>query len=329
MNTLLTPTRIPNTDLEVPLATVGVMSFGDRTDEAGAMRIVDLAIERGMLFFDTANKYQDGESERLLGKALEGRRDRCVVATKVGYGTGPGGGREGVSRAAILQAVDQSLRNLGTDHVDIYYLHGPDHKTPFEETFAAMDDLVRAGKTRYVGISNFAAWQSLQILHLCQANGWARPVVAQVVYNPLMRMIEHEYVSFARAHELYLTCYNPLAGGLLTGKYAGLDDRDRGFRFRGTLGEIYRNRYWSDRFIEGMFALKSIAEEENIPLTHLVLRWIAQRGTVDNIILGPGTTEHLLDCIRAGERPLSEDCVKKMDEFLVRFDGTSGAVYAR
>ena len=325
-NRLLRRVAIQGTDLDVPYACVGTMMFGKRADETESRRIVDAALDHGLNFFDTADMYQHGESERLLGRALRGRRERCVVATKVGYGLDEEGNEEGTSRKAILRAIDRSLADLGMDYVDICYLHRPDYVAPVEETLAAMDEVVRAGKARHFALSNFAAWQSHQVVRLCDDNGWPRPVMAQMIYNLLVRQIEHEYVRFCKTHRLHLAVYNPLAAGLLTGKYASLTDERAGGRFVDNPN--YRNRYWSERFFGAMLSLKAIAGDLGMSLTHLAINWIAQRGNADSILLGPSNTEQLLDCLAAGDAAIPEDGMQRIAGFLREFDGTD-ATYAR
>jgi aryl-alcohol dehydrogenase-like predicted oxidoreductase len=326
-NVLLRETRIPGTELRVPYATVGVMMFGKRADEAESARIVDKALDLGLNFFDTADMYQDGESERILGRALKGRRDQCVVASKAGYGKDEAGKEEGLSATALRRAVDGSLERLGMNCIDIYYFHRPDPEVPVEESLQTMADIIQAGKVRHLGISNHGAWQSLQMIHLCETNGWPRPVITQMIYNPLMRQIEYEYTRLAAAHDLYLTVYNPLAGGLLTGKYASLKDEDKGGRFQQDNAR-YRKRYWSERFFQGMLGLKAIADAEGMSLTHLTLGWIAQQSAVNNILLGPSNLDQLLDCVQAGEKTISDQGMEKINAFLAEFDGTD-ASYAR
>ena len=325
-NRFLEKTAIQGTDLEVPVATVGTMMFGGRADEAESQRIVDLALEHGLTFFDTADMYTDGESERLLGRALKGRRNRVTLATKVGYGKDDAGEEEGTSPEAILRAVDLSLERLGTDYIDIYYLHRPDYEAPIEETLATMTQLIEAGKVRHFATSNFGAWQSYEVLGICQDNDWPPPVMTQMIYNVLVRQIEYEYVSFCDEHDLHLTVYNPLAGGLLTGKYASLHDEKRGGRFVNNEG--YRRRYWSRRMLDGMLRLKAIADEIDMSLTHLALNWVLQRPVVDSVLLGPSSGEQLLDCIAAGESAIPGDAMDAIEAFLTEFDGTD-ATYAR
>lgn len=325
-NRLLRRVTIPGTDLEFAYAVAGTMMFGKRADEAESKRIVDVALEHGINCFDTADFYQQGESERILGRALKGRRDRCLVATKVGYGHDEDGNEEGTSRKAILSAIDRSLANLGMDYVDLYYLHRPDYEAPIEETLVAMDEVIRAGKVRYFALSNFGAWQSYEVLRLCDQNGWPRPAMTQMVYNLLLRQIKYEYLPFCKKHALHLTVYNPLAGGLLTGKYASLGDEQAGGRFVDS--EMYRNRYWSKRFLSGMLRLKGLADELGLSLTHLALNRIAQQDEADSMLLGPSNAAQLLDCLAAGETTIPEEGMQKVEDFLKEFDGTD-ASYAR
>lgn len=326
MNRFLRPISIPDTDLTIPYATIGTMMFGSRADSAESQRIVDTALDRGLTFFDTADMYNDGESERLLGKALRGKRDQAVVATKVGYGKAADGSEEGTSRQAILRAIEGSLDRLGMDYVDMYYLHRPDSEAPIEESLATLADLIEGGKIRYYAISNFGGWRSCDILHICERNGWPPPVMTQMIYNLLVRQIEYEYVAFCKAKNVHLTVYNPLAGGLLTGKYTSLDDADQGGRFVDNPN--YRKRYWSERMMTGARKLQRIADTCNISLTHLALNWIAQRDNADSILLGPSNTNQLVDCLAAGAVTIPESAMDDIAAFLKDFDGTN-ACYAR
>ncbi len=326
MNRFAQTSVIPGTTLAVPFATVGTMMFGSRADAAESRRIVDCALDHGIGFFDTADSYNAGESERLLGQALRGRRERALVATKVGYGKDDQGHEEGLSRPAILRAIDQSLARLGVDYVDVYYLHRPDPRVPVAESLETMAGLVRAGKIRAFAISNYGAWQTYEILELCDREGWPRPAMTQMIYNLLVRQIEFEYVKLCRRRNLHLTVYNPLAGGLLTGKYASLQDESRGTRFAGN--EYYRKRYWSERMLAGARALQRIAVEHGLSLTHMALAWLAQQGTVDSILLGPGSLAQLEDCLRAGEITLPEEVMRRIAAFWTEFEGTN-ACYAR
>ena len=211
---------LSKTDLRVSRLSFGPMTFGSQTDEGPALRIVDRCLDAGINFFDTANIYNKGLAESIVGKALKGRRSNAVLATKVRGKMGDGPDESGLSRAAIHKAIDASLRRLQTDYVDIYYLHQPDYDVPIEETLAAMDEVVRAGKVRYPAVSNFAAWQVCEILWIAEKSGIRPPYISQPMYNLLARGIEEEYLPFCKRFGVALVPYNPLAGGLLTGKHA-------------------------------------------------------------------------------------------------------------
>ena len=233
---------LPGTDLAVSRVSLGTMTFGSQADEAAAARMADCALDAGVNFIDTANSYNQGVSEEILGRILRGRRSRIVLASKVFNKMGEGADDRGLSRAAITKAIDASLKRLQTDYLDVYYLHQPDYKAPLEETLATIDGLVKSGKVRYPATSNYSAWQMCRILWLCGENGWKPPVIAQPMYNLLARGIEQEYLPFCRELGISNFVYNPLAGGLLTGKQRQGPGPIAGTRFDGN--QMYLNRYW-------------------------------------------------------------------------------------
>ena len=307
----------------VPLA-VGTMNFGKRTSEGESARIVRRSIERGLRFFDTANAYNDGESERILGRALDRDRKSCFIASKVGL-KGLPGKAEGLSREVIAKAIDATLARLGTDHVDLYYLHAPDPSTPILETVLAMKLVVDSGKARAWGVSNYASWQVLEIDQLADANGLARPAASQLLYNVLIRQLEVEYFAFARRYPVHTTVYNPLAGGLLAGKHEP-GAVPKGSRF--DKNALYQRRYWSNRFFEHVAAIAEVAEEEHMTMVELSYAWVAGRRGVDSILLGPGDVAQLDAGIHGASLRLSPRAEKKLDELHVAFAGTD-ARYAR
>lgn len=286
------------------------MNFGTRTERAEAERIVARALERGLRFFDTANVYHAGESERLLGRALGARRSECRIASKVGLDR-HGDHAEGLSRQAIASAIDGTLSRLGTDYVDVYYLHAPDHSTPIEETLDAVHTLIDAGKIRHFGVSNYAAWQILEIDMLCDARGMPRPVMSQVLYNVLIRELEIEYFAFARRYPIHSAVYNPLAGGLL----AGGASRDRGPRAgsRFDHNTMYLGRYWTERMFARVAALQPIAEREGLSLVELSYAWLCGRSGVDSILVGPATLAHLDAALDACQKSLSPEARSAID----------------
>jgi len=309
--------------LPVPLA-VGTMNFGKRTPEAEAKRVVRRAIERGLRYFDTANVYTNGDSERILGRALGKEREDCFIATKVGLAGVPGR-PEGLSGPVIARAIDESLARLGTDHVDVYYLHAPDPSVPIEETVLAMKRVLDSGKARAWGVSNYASWQLLEIDRLADAHGMPRPAIAQLLYNALIRQLEIEYFAFARRYPVHTTVYNPLAGGLLAGKHREAEV-PRGSRF--DKNALYVRRYWSTRFFERVDAMRAIAAEEGMTMVELAYAWVSGRPGVDSILLGPGDVTQLDAGIEGASKRLSPEALRKLDELHVAFAGTD-ARYAR
>jgi aryl-alcohol dehydrogenase-like predicted oxidoreductase len=317
-----------------PRLILGAMNFGKRTPEDEARRMVDRALEGGIPFIDTANAYVDGESERIVGRALRGRRDRAIVSTKVGLfrlGGRPdglvrtGGRPEGLSRERILTACDESLGRLGTDYIDVYYLHVPSHETRIEESLAALAELHRAGKIRAWAVSNYASWQELEMISWCDREGAPRPIMAQQIYNLLVRQLDIEYFAFAAKYGLHTAVYNPLAGGLLTGRYAE-GEPPPGSRFDGNT--MYLRRYWSERLRREVADYRELASSLGMSLVALSYAWLASRKGVDSIVIGPGTVQHLEDALDAATLCLDEDVLKRIDD-LHRVHRGTDAVYAR
>jgi aryl-alcohol dehydrogenase-like predicted oxidoreductase len=307
-----------------PKLAVGTMNFGKRTDAAESDRIVKRALERGVTWFDTANVYVDGTSEKILGKALSKDRDRAIVATKVGF-LRVDGKPEGLRPERVLRAIDESLERLAMPFVDLYYLHVPDRATPIEETLSAMHEIVRAGKAKAWGVSNFASWQILEMNQICEARGMPKPAVAQQMYNPMIRQLDVEYFAFAKKHPIHTTIYNPLAGGLLAGKHSR-GEPPKGSRFDGNA--LYKKRYWTDRMFDFVDALADIAKDEGVSLVDLAYAWVSARNGVDSVILGPGTVAHLDAGIDGCAKSLSEGARAKVDDLYRAFQGTD-ATYAR
>jgi aryl-alcohol dehydrogenase-like predicted oxidoreductase len=301
------------------------MNFGVRTPAAESERIVRRALERGVRVFDTANVYNEGASERILGQALGKDRPAVVVATKVGLDRSSGR-PEGLSKDAIARAIEGSLQRLGTDAVDVYYLHAPDHRVPIQESIDGMQDALRRGKARDWGVSNYASWQIGEIQALATERGMRRPVVSQVLYNALHRELEIEYFAFARRAGIHTTVYNPLAGGLLTGRHAFGEAPRKGTRF----GEnaIYQRRYWTRAMFDRVEELRAVAQAEGLSLVQLAYAWVAARADVDSILVGPASVAQLDDAIDAVGRALSSDALARIDELGRSWSGTD-THYAR
>ncbi|QLH26775.1 aldo/keto reductase [Streptomyces sp. Rer75] len=298
------------------------MTFGDTVDRAGAEAMLDAALDAGVTGVDTANAYVGGVTETLLAELLPGRRDRIVLATKAGMPHADAGEHSPLSARGMRAALEGSLRRLGTDHVDLFYLHQPDRATPLEETLSTVAEFVAEGKVRALGVSNYAAWQIAELTHTADRVGAPRPVVAQQLYNLLARRIEEEYREYAATSGLRTMVYNPLGGGLLTGRHAFEETPETGRFGDSKLAAMYRQRYWDPRLFEAVRDLGRIADEASIPLTDLSLRWLLGRDGVDALLLGGSRIEHLrANLAAAAAGPLPEDVVAACDEVGARLRG--------
>ena len=281
---------LPGTELRVSRLCLGTMTFGSQVDEAGSLAMVDLALDRGINFFDTANVYNAGRSEEIMAKAMEDRRDKFVLATKVRGRMGDAPDEQGLSRAAILKQCEASLRRLKTDYIDVYYMHMQDHAVPVEESLEAIDSLVKAGKVRFPAVSNFGAWQILDMQHMAAAKGWTPVQICQPMYNLLARNIEAELLPMSQKHGVSTFVYNPLAGGLLTGKH-NPEEAIKGSRFDGN--KMYRDRYWYNEQFEAVQELSFTAGAAHRSLVSLALNWILHHTTATGLILGASQMRHL------------------------------------
>ena len=308
------------TDLRVSRLSFGTMPFGSQADQAAANHLVDRCLDAGISFFDTANTYNRGRAEEILGKALGSRRPRIVLASKVRYPWGDAPDEVGLARGAMLKAIDASLRRLGTDYVDLYYLHQPDDNVPIEETLATMDELVRAGKVRYPAVSNFAAWQVCEIHAISEKRGYRPPYVSQPMYNLLARGIEEEYLAFARRFGVAVVPYNPLAGGFLTGKHTPQSTPEPGSRFHNN--PLYLNRYWHEDYFAAVEELGVIARAAGKTLVELSLQWLLTQPQVDSVILGASRLEQLEENLKACEGgPLDQATLDGCDAVWKRLRG--------
>lgn len=276
--------------LHVSPLCLGTMMFGGATLDADALRIVDDAFEHGINFIDTADIYNMGESERVVGRAIAARRDKWVLATKVGNLTGNGPNAGGLSRRHLVAALEGSLARLGTDHVDIYYLHRPDPATPLEETLRALGDLTRQGKLRYYGLSNFSAWQVAEVVHLSRALGIDPPVVSQPYYNAANRMPEVEHLPACAHYGLGVVPYSPLARGVLTGKYGTGQDPDPASRIGRKDGRALQTE-WRPESLELARTLADHAGARGVGSAEFAVAWVLNNRLVSSVIGGPRTLE--------------------------------------
>jgi aryl-alcohol dehydrogenase-like predicted oxidoreductase len=288
--------------------------------------MVDRCLDAGINFFDTANVYNEGAAETILAKALAGRRPKVILATKVGGKTGEGPDESGLSRAAIHKALEASLARLQTDYVDLYYLHLPDYRVPMDETLAAMDEVVHDGKVRYAAVSNYAAWQVCEILWIAEKKGFAAPRVSQPMYNILTRAIEEEYLAFCKKFSIAVVPYNPLAGGLLTGKQSKQRGPREGTRFDGN--KMYMDRYWHDDYFAAIEELAGIAREAGKTLVELAFQWLLSQNQVDSIILGASRLEQLEENLKACQGgTLEEPTLARCDQVWKRLRGIAPKYY--
>jgi aryl-alcohol dehydrogenase-like predicted oxidoreductase len=310
---------LSGTDLVVSRIALGTMTFGAQVDEADAAVMIDQCLDHGAPFIDTANVYNAGRSEEMLGRILQGRRNRVVLASKVGIKMGDGPDESGLSRAAIARGVEESLRRLQTDHLDLYYLHQPDPATPLDESLEAMDRLVRAGKVRYVGASNYAAWQVCRMLGLAEARGWPTVRVVQPMYNLLARGIEPEWLPMCREFGLSTVAYNPLAGGLLTGKHPD-EAPIAGTRFERM--PVYRDRYWHPANLAAIRELAKAARAGGRSLVNLAFCWMLHHTPVDCVIVGASSPQQLSENLEALESdPLDPETVAACEAVWKRLRG--------
>jgi aryl-alcohol dehydrogenase-like predicted oxidoreductase len=300
---------------------MGTATFGLQTDEAAARGILDKAAEAGINFIDTADSYpmspnhgHGGRSEEILGRWLKGRRDDVIVATKGGAPSGPHSWNRGSSRKHLLAAVDQSLRRLGTDHIDLYQLHFDDPATPLDELAGVLDWLVRSGKVRYVGVSNFFAYRLARLLGRQDVLKLARITSVQPRYSLLFREIERELLPLAKEESMAVMPFNPLAGGMLSGKYrleqppAGRFAVDNGF-----YGDLYRARYWHERQFSTVQRLLAIAGELNVSLPTLAVAWVLANPGITAAILGASRVDQLVDTLAAADLALDGDVKARLD----------------
>jgi len=299
--------RLGRSGIDVSIVCLGTMMFGGPTPESAAREIVAHARDHGVNFIDTADTYENGESERITGAAIKDARDEWIVATKVANAMKGGVTNDGgLSRRWILAACDASLARLKLDHVDIYYLHYDDHSTPLDETVVAIGDLIRAGKTRYFGVSNFRGWRIAEVVHACERNNVPRPIVCQPYYNLLNRMPEVEILPACDHHGLGVVPYSPIARGVLTGKYA-----------KGEVPADSRAARNDKRMLETEFReesfeiarkLQAHAQSTGRSATQLALAWLWSNRILSSVIAGPRTLAQWKDYVAAvGTRWTDDD----------------------
>ena len=315
-------TRLGRTGLQVSRLCLGTMTFGLQCDERASVAILNHAAEAGITFLDTADAYPLGGSletvgrtEEILGRWLDGRRHDYILATKCFAPMSRRRWDQGNSRKHILDAIDASLRRLNTDYIDLFQLHGPDANTPIDETLRALDDAVRAGKVRYIGCSNFLAYQVARAIGRSEALGTVRFDSVQPRYNMLFREIERELLPLCSEEGVGVIPYNPIAGGFLSGKHNQAAGPEEGSRFTlGTAAERYQDRYWHEGMFETVEQLRPIAAEAGMPLATMALSWVLANPVISSPIIGASRPEQLDDLVAAVDKPLSADLKARIDD---------------
>jgi 1-deoxyxylulose-5-phosphate synthase len=316
------------TGLSVSRLCLGTGTFGHQTGEAEASRILDAAADAGVNFIDTADVYpagalphEVGSSEEITGRWLKDERGKFILGTKAGGSMGPSAWDKGASRKHLLDAIDASLRRLNTDYVDLYQLHNDDPTTPLDETAETLDLIVRSGRVRYIGVSNFLAYRLARAIGRQDTLRLVRFVSAQPRYNLLFREIERELLPLAEEEGLAVTPYNPLAGGLLTGRNRRDDDPDEG-RFSAELGQFgaaYRARYWREREFDTLEQLRAIAKASGPPLPKLAIAWILANSAITSVILGASRSEQLEDTLAAADYSLAPELKAELDDLTAEY----------
>jgi len=298
--------QLGRSGLKVSPICLGTMMFGGPTDEATSARIIAKARDAGINFIDTADAYNKGGSEEVVGRAIARERDRWILATKLANPMGDDPNRAGLSRRWVLQAADESLKRLGSDVIDIYYLHKEDHATPLEETVRALSDLLRAGKIRYFGVSNYRAWRVAEICNICDMIGIDRPIVSQPYYNAMNRMPEIEHLPACFYYGLGVVPYSPLARGVLTGKYSADAAPDKDTR-AGRNDVRMMQTEWRPESLRLAQEIKRHAESKGFTAGQLAVSWVLNSSLVSSVITGPRTEAQWDDYIRALDYPFAAD----------------------
>jgi len=313
--------RFGKTGMQVSKLCLGTMTFGYQCNEELSVAILNAAKDHGFTFIDTADVYPIGDmtsgygaTEEILGRWLTGQRDNFILATKCYAPTGPNKWDQGNSRKNIIRAAEESLRRLKTDYIDLYQLHFYDDRVSHDESLSALDDLVRSGKVRYIGCSNYLAYQLATALGRSDVNKWERFASVQPRYNMLFRENERELLPLCAEQGLAVIPYNPLAGGFLTGKHQkGAPTADTRFTIGGGTAERYQERYWQDQMFATLDALRGIAAEADMTVAQLAIAWQFTRPTITSPIIGASKPEQLVDAVNAVRTPLSAELTQRLD----------------
>jgi len=308
--------QLGHSGLKVSQICLGTMMFGGPTDEATSARIIAKAREAGVNFIDTADAYSKGASEEVVGRAISPNRSSWVLATKLANQMGDDPNRGGLSRRWLLQAAEESLKRLGTDYIDIYYLHKEDHATPLQETARAMAELIRSGKVRYFGVSNYRAWRVAEICNICDRLAIDRPVASQPYYNAMNRMPEVEHFPACYYYGLGVVPYSPLARGVLTGKYKPDAQPDKDTR-AGRNDTRMMQTEWRPESLKLAQEIKRHAESKGITAGQFAVGWVLNSSFVNSVIAGPRTEAQWDDYVGALDYKFTAEDEALIDRLVV------------
>ncbi len=327
--------KFGRTGMRVSKLCLGTMTFGTQCDEDASFGILDTAFDSGITFIDTADMYpngQDGElaglTEEIIGRWMteRGCRENVILASKFWAPMGPNPWNRGASRKHIIGALDASLRRLQTDYLDLFQIQFFDSDTSIDETMRALDDMVRVGKVRYVGCSNFAAWQLAKAVGRSEALGISRYESVQPRYNLLFRDIERELLPLARHDDIAVMVYNPIAGGLLSGKHQPATGPTEGTRFTlGSASKRYQERYWAGDKFEVVDAMRPLAAEAGISMAQMAVGWVLANPDVTVPIVGASSSAQLTDAIAAEATPLDPELVARLSELTRHYRAVDAA----
>ncbi|WP_417784667.1 aldo/keto reductase [Tenacibaculum sp.] len=298
-----------NSGLKVSTLCLGTMTFGGEADEATSKAIYHAAKDKGINFFDTANIYNNGTSEKILGKLIHEHRDEVVIATKAYFPTGEGVNDKGLGRGHLIKALDDSLKRLNTDYIDVYYAHAFDENTPLEETLATFDNFVKQGKVRYLGLSNFAAWQVMKAIAVTQQNNYTPISVIQPMYNLVKRQCESELLPMALSEGLGVASYSPLGGGLLTGKY-------KTGKKEGRFAEstMYQKRYNDEITYKTVDSYVDFANQNNLNPVSLAIAWVKAHKAITAPLIGARNLEQLKPALASLDIHMTEELRTKITD---------------
>jgi aryl-alcohol dehydrogenase-like predicted oxidoreductase len=311
--------QLANSGLRVPAFTFGTATFGGvgeffkawgSTDVEGAKRLIDICLDNGISFFDTANGYSEGKAEEILGAALQGKRNRSLISTKMTIPQGEGPYDYGSSRMAIVENAEKSLQRLKTDHIDLYYIHSYDAYTPMDEVLRALDDLVSSGKVRYIGCSNFSGWQLMKALTISERYGWAKYVAHQAYYSLAAREFEWELMPLAHDQKVSTIVWSPLAAGALTGKFRRGKEAPKDTRLSQTSFGVAEP---GEPLYKVVDAIMAVSEETGKTPSQVVLNWTLARPTVASLVIGARNETQLKENLGALGWSLTKEQTAKLD----------------